>query len=371
MTTLDDCKKSVEQASCLPPRYYVSDDCYREEANKLFTRQWIGIGRSDLVKQPGDFITLTIVGVPIIVLRDSDNRLRSYANTCRHRGAQLLQGSGQCRQIRCPFHSWTYALDGLLKGASHLENTENFKREDYGLIEFSIETHAGFAFLCMAKNTPPFDQVIGDFDTYHNGWPLESLVTTRRREFSVDCNWKAFLDVFNEYYHLQYVHKDSINDLYKPPAPADQTSGAFASQFGATQGTGALLQTQQQNALPMMPDLPEYEASGARYTWLFPNMTFAAGKESLWVYEACPLSANRCHVVQSICFPEQSTTTDGFAEKEQFYYDRLDSALEEDRIALENQHAGLSSPFARAGRFSPTMEPNVAAFARWYAGVMS
>ena len=371
MTTLDNCKKSVEQASCLPPHYYVSAENYRDEVRRLFTQQWIGIGRSDLIKQPGDFITLTITGVPVIVVRDADNRLRAYANSCRHRGAQLLQGSGQCRQIRCPFHSWTYGLDGLLKGVSHLENAEGFKREDYGLVEFAVATHAGFAFICMAAQPPSFEYTIGDFDTYHSGWPLETLVTTRRRELTFDCNWKAFLDVFNEYYHLQYVHKESINDLYKSPDSPDETSGSFATQFGVTQGTGALLQTQQQHALPMMPGLPEREASGARYTWLFPNMTFAAGKDSLWVYEATPLNANQCHVVQSICFPEQTIAHSGFAAKAQFYYDRLDAALEEDRIALENQHRGLSSPFATAGRFSPTMEPNVAAFARWYAQVMS
>ena len=371
MTTLEACKNSVERASCLPPQYYVSDEFYQDEVNRIFTQQWLGIGRSDLADQPGEYITLSITGVPVIIVRDSDNQLRAYANSCRHRGAQLLQGSGQCRLIRCPFHSWSYGLDGLLKGAPHLDGIEDFKLEDYGLIEFSVKTYAGFTFLCMADQPPPFEQFIGDFDNYHNAWPLDSLVTTRRREFTVDCNWKAFLDVFNEYYHLQYVHKDSINDLYKKPDPADKTNGSFATQFGSTEGTGALLKTQQDSALPPMPGLPEREAGGARYTWLFPNMTFAAGRDSLWVYEAIPLSANQCHVVQSICFPQQTITAAGFADKEKFYYNRLDAALEEDRIALENQHSGLSSPFASAGRFSPTMEPNVAAFAHWYAHVMS
>ena len=156
----------------------------------------------------------------------------------------------------------------MLKGASHLDGIQNFQHDDNGLIEFSIATHAGFAFLYMAEKPPPFDQVIGDFDTYHNGWPLESLVTTRRRELTVNCNWKAFLDVFNEYYHLQYVHKDSINDIYKMPDPADGAHGAYATQFGVTEGTGGLLQTEQQNALPRMSGLPDRETSGARYTWL-------------------------------------------------------------------------------------------------------
>ncbi|OED36717.1 (2Fe-2S)-binding protein [Chromatiales bacterium (ex Bugula neritina AB1)] len=370
MNTLHDCRKNVEQASCLPPQYYVSSARHTEEVNKLFTQQWLGIGRSDVVKNAGDYVTLTIANVPIILLRDSGDQLRAYNNSCRHRGAQLLQGSGECRQIRCPFHCWTYGLDGLLKGAPHLDGIKDFDRNDFGLVEFTVKTHAGFTFLCMADKPPPFEQFIGDFDTYHSAWPLASLITTRRREFSVECNWKAFLDVFNEYYHLQYVHKDSINDLYNPPNPADSTSGSFATQFGATEGTGALLQHQQDHALPLMPNLPDREANGARYTWLFPNMTFAAGKDSIWVYEAYPLDANHCHVIQSICFPEQTITLPGFADKARFYYDRLDAAMEEDRIALENQHRGLRSPFASAGRFSPALEPNVAAFAHWYAGIM-
>ena len=370
MMSLEDCKKNVERASCLPPSCYSSDESYHDEIVRLFRTQWLGIGREDIVKAPGDYIALSITGVPLILLRNSDNQLRCYSNSCRHRGAQLLQGSGSCRQIRCPFHCWTYNLDGLLKGAPHLDGIENFSRSDYGLTEFSVQTHAGFVFICMNKSPPPFEQYIADFDTCHNGWPLHSLITTRRREFTVNCNWKAFLDVFNEYYHLQYVHKDSINNIYQPPAPADRVAGAFATQFGETQGTGALLQTQQEQALPNIPGLTEREAKGARYTWLFPNMTFAAGKDSIWVYEAYPLSAGQCQVVQSICFPEQTISRPDFANKAAFYYDRLDAALEEDRIALENQHKGLSSPFATAGRFSPALEPNVAAFARWYANLM-
>jgi phenylpropionate dioxygenase-like ring-hydroxylating dioxygenase large terminal subunit len=183
----------------------------------------------------------------------------------------------------------------------------------------------------------------------------------------VNCNWKAFLEVFNEYYHLRYVHPNSIDSLYARPEPANATTGAYASQFGETQGTGALLEDQQAQALPPMPQLKGRWAEGARYTWIFPNMTFAAGKDSLWVYEAYPLGPHRCQVHQTICFPPETVARPDFAEKAAHYYARLDAALAEDVVALENQHAGLNSPLARPGRFSTLMEPNVASFASWYA----
>jgi phenylpropionate dioxygenase-like ring-hydroxylating dioxygenase large terminal subunit len=178
-------------------------------------------------------------------------------------------------------------------------------------------------------------------------WQLRSLVSTRRRRFEVGCNWKAFLEVFNEYYHLKYVHPDSIDGVYARPDPAEATLGAYASQFGETYGTGALLEDQQDHALPTMPGLEGRWAKGARYTWVFPNMTFAAGKESLWVYEAYPLGPHRCEVRQTICFPTDTLRRPDFEERSAHYTHRLDAALEEDVAALENQHKGLVS-FRRA-----------------------
>ena len=186
----------------------------------------------------------------------------------------------------------------------------------------------------------------------------------------VDCNWKAFIEVFNEYYHLPFVHPDSIDDVYAPPDPGDDVAGAYASQFGATTGTGGLLQTEQASALPPMPGLTGREAAGVRYTWVFPNMTFAAGTDALWVYEAYPIGPNQCHVVQTACFPPETLSAPGADAKLAAYHSRLDAALAEDIPALENQHKGLAHPDARQGRFQPLLEPNVASFARWYANTI-
>jgi len=341
------------------------------EETAIFRSSWLGIGRADVVPASGDYIALDIAGQSIILLRDREGGLRAFANTCRHRGARLLDGRGNCRGIRCPFHSWAYHLDGRLAAAPHMENAPGFEKDDYGLIAYRVVERSGFVFLCLDDMAPDLGTVLGDFSEVHSPWPMESLVTTRRQESQVGCNWKAFLDVFNDYYHLPFIHPDSINDVYEPPEPADEVTGQYASQFGITEGTGGLLSSQQSEALPPMSELTGREKKGVRYTWVFPNMAFAAGTDALWVYEAYPLGPDRCHVVQSACFPPETLAMPGAEAKIVTYHDRLDAALAEDVEALENQQRGLSNPDARQGRFQPLLEPNVAAFARWYAGRMT
>jgi len=370
LAALGRCVAPAAEAFSLPPACYHDASLSEIEVASLFRGRWLPVGRADIVKKPGDYTTLEIAGVSLILLRDKAGELRAFANSCRHRGARLLSGDGSTDLIRCPFHCWTYRLSGELVGGSHMEATANFRTADFGLVPFRAAERAGFVFICFDDEAGDLDRQLGDFETLHAPWPLGDLVTTRRRELEVACNWKAFLEVFNEYYHLPYVHPDSLNDIYNLPDPADRVTGSYASQFGSTDGTGGLLESQQEHALPTMPGLTGRAALGTRYTWLFPNLTFAAGQDAVWIYEAYPLESARCRVVQTICFPRKTVVDADFESKATQYYHRLDAALDEDLPALVNQQQGLTSPFAKQGRFSVSMEPNVAAFAAWYAQCM-
>ena len=362
------CQRDAAHAQSLPPAAYVNDAFAKLEQDRIFRGSWFGIGRSDRFATEGDFETLDVAGQSIIVLRDREGVLRAFSNSCRHRGARLLEGAGNCRGIRCPFHAWAYKLDGSLAGAPHMEDASDFDRSAHGLVAYRAEERLGFAFLCLDQHAPDLDETLGDFAALHAPWPIEALVTTRRRSQVVDCNWKAFLEVFNEYYHLPFVHRDSINDVYKTPEPGDVVTGAYASQFGSTEGTGSQLQGAQMTPLPMMPGMKGREAAGVRYTWVFPNMAFAACVDAFWIYEAYPMGPNQCLVFQTSCFPAETIARPEFQAQLAAFYHRLDAALAEDVPALINQHRGLSSPDARPGRFQPRLEPNVAAFANWYAG---
>ena len=354
----------------LPPGCYVDARVMQAEVDQFFRGGWFGAGRADQVKDTGDYVALDVAGQSIILLRDKAGTLQAFANTCRHRAMRLLDGAGHCRGIRCPFHSWAYRLDGSLVAAPQMDGVEGFDKAENGLIRYRAEERLGFVFVCLSGTAPDLDIILGDFAEIHAPWPLDTLIGTRREEIEVACNWKAFLEVFNEYYHLPFVHPDSISNVYDMPDVPDDVTGAYVTQFGATTGTGGLLQDEQEMALPCMPGLQGRAAAGVRYTWIFPNMTFAVGTDALWVYEAYPLGPNRCKVVQTACFPPQTLAAEGAQAKVAAYHTRLDAALAEDIPALESQHRGLGHPDAQQGHLQPLLEPNVAGFARWYADKM-
>ncbi len=359
--------KPLEEAFSLPPICYTSAEITKQEIKHIFRGYWIGVGRSDIVKEAGNYICLDIAQQSVILLRDKHRKLRAFANTCRHRGARLLNGEGSCKGVRCPFHSWFYDLDGSLISAPHMSKAKDFDNNDYGLIEYLAEDRFGFAFICLNSDGENIDNILCDFNNLHSPWPIESLVSIRRRELTVNCNWKMFLEVFNEYYHLPFVHPNSVDRIYFAPYEAERVKGTFATQFGETDGTGGLLEGTQEHALPDMPDIRGLAKKGTRYTWIFPNMTFAANRDALWCYEAYPLGPEKCKIFQTACFHPKIVSLKGFSKKVKAYLHRLDMALEEDIPALINQQIGLSNPDSQPGRFQPDLEPNVASFANWYA----
>ena len=253
--------------------------------------------------------------------------------------------------------------------ATRMGHAGDFRLEDFGLMEFRAEEKSGFTYVCMNPHTAPLEAWLGNFDAHHTGWPLESLVTTRCRELEIDCNWKLFLEVFNESYHLDYVHADTFGGIYQEPDPPDTMTGAVHSQFSPTIGTGGLKKDEQDQALPTMPGLSARNREGSRYTWVYPSMTFAAGSKALWAYDAQPIDARRCRVTQWVCFPPETVESANFSEKAERYYLRMDEALDEDIAVLEAQQKGMSSPHARPGRWSK-MENGAAGFAAWYAEQM-
>ena len=360
------CAGPSDTQPTLPAACYANPDIYAIEQQAVFRQGWVGVGRSDRWPQFGDYSAMELGGVPTVVVRAEDGRLRAWANTCSHRASQIMVGNGNCSRMRCRFHFWTYGLDGRLLAAPSMGHTPGFETADHSLTEFALAEREGFVFVSFEADPVGIDTWLGDFSQLHAPWPVESLVTSRRREFTVDCNWKAFAEVFNEYYHLPYVHSASIDNIYNDPDDPEDVNGSYATHFGTTKGTGGLLEDDQDDALPVIEGLTGRPSQGVRYSWLFPNIVIATGSEAMWMYEVYPDGPDRCRCAQVVCFPQSTVDLDGFAERAEAYYERFDVAIDEDIPMLEQQHAGMRSPFAKQGRFS-YLEPNVARFARWYA----
>ncbi|MEM1198387.1 MAG: aromatic ring-hydroxylating dioxygenase subunit alpha [Pseudomonadota bacterium] len=341
------------EAHCLPAWCYSDEEFFELGRKQVFGRAWVGVGRQELLPNAGDYRTLEVAGTPIIIVRGEDGILRAFSNACRHRGMRLLEGEGSCRAISCPFHGWKYKLNGDLLGVPHMEQAVGFDRKAFGLMPVRLEVSDGFIFVCLDPDQVSLADWLGDFSVRHAAYGFEKLRCTWQTTYEVECNWKPFVEVFMEYYHLNWVHAQTFEEIaYKPPIPHEETSGNYTTVFGYHNEGSAAVIDKRAEALPPIPGLPEDLQRATRYTMVFPGFIMAATKDCMWFFECHPLSANRSRFVLGTCFPEETIATDGFEEIQKSYQDRWHVAAQEDIDVLERQQLGLASPLATSGPLS-------------------
>ena len=199
-----------EQAFAMPKSLYTSEAFLALEQSHVFAQDWICAGRAEALPQPGDYLTLEIAGEPVIVLRDRDGVMRAMSNVCRHRMSTLLQGRGSVRAITCPYHAWTYNLDGSLRGAPAMTLNSSFCKEALGLPQIRCEVWQGWIMVSLNANAPaPGDSLravtdlIAPFD-------MTTYRETYRETFRWATNWKVLAENFMESYHLPMCHSGTI-----------------------------------------------------------------------------------------------------------------------------------------------------------------
>jgi phenylpropionate dioxygenase-like ring-hydroxylating dioxygenase large terminal subunit len=346
-------RKPLLEAETLPPSCYFDPAFHEREKRALFTEGWILVGRIDRIQKKGDYFTVEYADVQLIVVRDLAGNPRAFANTCRHRGARLLDGAGNTRSIVCPYHSWTFALDGTLRGAAGMEQTVGFKLEDNGLHEVRVGVWAGFLFVCVDAGAPSLETWLGALPERLAMYRLDDMVQTRRKEFRVKCNWKLWVENYMEGYHVPTVHRSTISKFQKinfaedPPA-----NGQFHTIHEQHDGTLALLDGDA--GFPPIEGLADHGevARGSRFILVYPMAMIALTIDTMWTFECHPLGPEETLLVHTSCFPKSIVARPDFEQIAANYYKRQDIVVREDNDIAENQQRGLRSPFARSGRLS-------------------
>jgi phenylpropionate dioxygenase-like ring-hydroxylating dioxygenase large terminal subunit len=179
-------------------------------------------GRADALPNSGDYLTMVISGEPVIILRDREGVLRGMSNVCRHRMSTLLEGRGNVRSIVCPYHAWTYNLDGSLRGAPAMARNEDFCREDVKLPTVRVEDWQGWIMVTLNADAPPVAERLAGVDRLVGHLPMQDYREVFREEFRWDTNWKVLAENFMESYHLPVCHAGTIggaSDLNKMECP--------------------------------------------------------------------------------------------------------------------------------------------------------
>jgi phenylpropionate dioxygenase-like ring-hydroxylating dioxygenase large terminal subunit len=208
-------RQPFEQAHAMPKSVYVDPAFLALEQSHIFGRAWLCAGRAESLAEPGDYLTMAIAGEPVIVMRDRDGAIRAMSNVCRHRMSTLLEGRGHVRAITCPYHAWTYNLDGSLRAAPAMSLNQDFCKETIALPAIRCEVWQGWIMVTLNADAPsPADQLAGIRDLIP-ALDMSTYVETFREDFRWATNWKVLAENFMESYHLPMCHKGTIGGASK------------------------------------------------------------------------------------------------------------------------------------------------------------
>lgn len=364
----------VEESLTLPPDVYRSDAYYALEAEHLFGKAWVCVGYTSQVAEPGQTMLADVGGQPVIITRDKQKRLQAFHNVCRHRGSLLVEKEGKLDRFRCPYHAWTYELDGSLKncplfsmsgdceswGGPDGSGRESFTKNDYGLLPVRLETWGCFVFVSLDKNPGPLSDYLGDLPRQYANFPLEELVLVRRKKYHIEANWKLVGENFLEYYHLPWVHPELCGvtaiDMHK----RNQGSGMYMSFYASPllQGKTPI----DAGYLPAMPGLPSEEANSGYFPLIFPNVAMFLMPHHLFSLLMTPKGPQSTEEFGDILVhpsvlkgPDSERKIDAILE----FYDMVNV---QDIVAVERVQKGLKSKAYPGGRMSYRFEEPVHRF---------
>jgi Rieske 2Fe-2S family protein len=227
----------------LPGDHYTDPEIFRLEQEHIFESMWFCAARASELAKPGAFRTVDVGRESILLTRSRDGSVRAFFNVCRHRGAKLCtQESGEVkRAFQCPYHAWTYGLDGKLVAAPNLTRMPDVGRTEYGLASVAVREWLGYVWVCLAENPPSFEQSViadvvarlGDVESIER-YDVESLEVGRRIVYDVKANWKLIIENFMECYHCATIHPELTEVL---PEFADGYAAQFYVGHGAEFGS--------------------------------------------------------------------------------------------------------------------------------------
>jgi choline monooxygenase len=205
----------LSKATTIPSSWYLEPAFLERERERIFRGSWQWVGRAEDVSRPGDYFAASLLHEPIVVARDLDSRLRGLSNVCRHRAALIAEGKGSGKLLQCPYHGWTYGLDGRLRRAPEMEGVEKFEIENVCLPEVRVEAWGPLVFANLETSGPSFRETSPAIaeEVERAGFLIEKMKFRERREYLVEANWKVYVDNYLEGYHIPMIHPALYREL--------------------------------------------------------------------------------------------------------------------------------------------------------------
>ena len=332
----------LAEAKTIPGPWYTDERIAELERQTVFSRTWQMVGRVEQVADAGQYITGEVGGEPIVVVRGQDGRLRAFFNVCRHHAAAVMtEPCGTAQRLQCPYHGWTYGLDGSLKGVPDFDGVKNFDRTKNGLMPVNVDVWEKFIFVHLDPDPLPLEDYIGDMVRQFKPLKLEGLHFAGRREWIINCNWKVFVDNYLDGgYHVPYLHK-GLNSILS------------YSDYTITNGDRYCLQSSPIDASGGETMTASVRQGQALYYWLYPNFMLNWYEGYLDTNLVLPLTIDKMKVIFEFYFSDVGTTAADRNEKSMNVSERIQ---DEDHSICVSVQKGLSSRAYGAGRISVRRE---------------
>ncbi len=349
---------AVADAFTLPASWYTRADVFQAERERVFSATWQLVAHSAALSKPGDYVTVNLVGEPLLLVRGDDGVLRAFYNVCRHRAGPVALGSGCRRAFQCGYHGWTYGLDGRLRQAREIQGTRHFDPEEYGLVPVGVADWGPLVFVNLDPAAPPLSTVMDPIDQEMSaaGFDLGRVAPRVRRCYEIQCNWKVYVDNYLEGYHIPIVHPGLFRELDYLRYQV-QPRGHYSKQVSPTRSAGTG---------DAQSGYGRYEAgTEALYYWIWPNLMLNIYPDNVSTNVILPLGADRTLTIFEWFFLPEVGEED--VEATVAFSDQIQ---QEDIDICEHVARGLQSASYDRGRFVAARENGVHHFHRLMAAAL-
>ena len=300
MTTFLSTEQFYRQgARTLPREHFTSPRIFAREREAIFARQWICVGRASEMPESGDFRLVEIAGENLILVRDRDGQMQALHNTCRHRGTRLCEArEGRVgATIQCPYHAWTYALDGRLLGAPHMREADGFDKRDWGLHRAHAAEWHGFLFVSLAEHPAPLADVYASLASRVARFGLASLRAAMRIEYDVKANWKLIVQNYSECQHCPVIHPALVRLSPEDSGANDLIDGPFLGGYMTiTRDGGSMTRSGRSCGVPVA-ELPAEDHGRVYYYSAFPSMLVSLHPDYVMYHTLWPVAPDRTRIV--------------------------------------------------------------------------
>lgn len=357
-------------ARTLEGHWYRSPEVFARERERLFVGGWSCVGRAEQIPHAGDYFLVDVAGESLIVTRDKQAGVRAFFNVCRHRGTRVcsLAAGHFAGSIVCPYHAWTYGLDGSLLAARNMHAVPGFDRLDYPLEPAGVALFGGFIFVNLTPASEPFAVTYADLAGRFEAWNLAGLRVARAIDYDLACNWKLIFQNYSECYHCPLVHPQLDKLSPSDSGRNDLSEGPILGGYSELRAGGMSLTTSGRSDRPPIGTVAGDDLNRVYYYTIFPSLLLSLHPDYAMVHFVTPLAPGRTAVRCQWLFDPQTMQGPDFDAAD--VVDFWDVTNRQDWHVNELTQLGVESRAYRTGPYA-NEEGLLAAFDRYYLDVMN